>query len=72
MTDEEYVKSIHPEARCSDYPIDCFWPGQGEYSAYLVLSWGGSSISIGQGKTKEEAWAKAAARVKADQQDINQ
>src|SRR5437870_5730590 len=67
MNSEEYVKSVYPEAKCSDHPVKIFWPGQGEELKYLVVFYPASSISAGQGDTKEEAWMKAAVRVVQDE-----
>lgn len=64
MSDELFVKSVYPQAKCTDKPVRLYWPGQGERLRYIVTASPVSSRSEGEGATPEEAWAKAAERVR--------
>jgi len=63
VTDEEYVLTVYPDAKCSGGPVNLYWPGQGTRRKYIIIPSAISSMTIGEGDTPDEAWKKA--RVKA-------
>jgi LuxR family transcriptional regulator of spore coat protein len=67
MTDEEFVKSLHPLASCFETTI--FWPGTGPARRRTLVTLSPfKSMSEGSGDTAAEAWSAAARslRWKAD------